>query len=187
MLSELAALYRTSGSLTFHGGGRVQVQYRVENTALARRIFRLLTARIDWDEAENLVQEAFFTLWCNLDKYNENRNIIAYLLTIVKNACLKYIRDLKIHDNNQDKMIEAILFSNLPDEEPDENLHRRLNQILAQLPEKQKEVLLKHAVEHKTLPSIAKELDIAESTAKTHYKRAIAILRKNLQFIIFGF
>lgn len=32
MLSELAALYRTSGSLTFHGGGRVQVQYRVENT-----------------------------------------------------------------------------------------------------------------------------------------------------------
>ena len=29
MLSELAALYRTSGSLTFHGGGRVQVQYRV--------------------------------------------------------------------------------------------------------------------------------------------------------------
>ncbi len=141
----------------------------------------------DWDEAENLVQEAFFTLWCNLDKYNENRNIIAYLLTIVKNACLKYIRDLKIHDNNQDKMIEAILFSNLPDEEPDENLHRRLNQILAQLPEKQKEVLLKHAVEHKTLPSIAKELDIAESTAKTHYKRAIAILRKNLQFIIFGF
>ena len=27
MLSELAALYRTSGSLTFHGGGRVQVQY----------------------------------------------------------------------------------------------------------------------------------------------------------------
>ena len=46
MLSELAALYRTSGSLTFHGGGRVQVQYRVENTALARRIFRLLTARM---------------------------------------------------------------------------------------------------------------------------------------------
>ena len=26
MLSELAALYRTSGSLTFHGGGRVQVE-----------------------------------------------------------------------------------------------------------------------------------------------------------------
>ena len=141
----------------------------------------------DWDESENRVQDAFFTLWSNLDKYDEKRNVVAYLLTIVKNACLKYIRSLKIHDNNQDKMIEAMLFSDLPNEEPDENLQRRLNQILAQLPEKQKEVLLKHAVEHKTLPSIAKELDIAESTAKTHYKRAIALLRKNLQFIIFGF
>ena len=37
MLSELAALYRTSGSLTFHGGGRVQVQYRVENFPPADR------------------------------------------------------------------------------------------------------------------------------------------------------
>lgn len=141
----------------------------------------------DWDEAENLVQDAYFTLWSNLDKYDEKRNVIAYLLTIVKNTCLKYIRNLKIQDNNRDKMIEAMLFSNLPYEEPDENLQQRLNQILAQLPEKQKEVLLKHAVEHQTLPSIAKELDIAESTAKTHYKRAIALLRKNLQFIIFGF
>ena len=47
MLSELTALYRTSGSLSFHGMGRVQVQYRVENAALARRIFRLLRARMN--------------------------------------------------------------------------------------------------------------------------------------------
>ncbi len=47
MLSELTALYRTSGSLSFHGMGRVQVQYRVENAALARRIFRLLRARLN--------------------------------------------------------------------------------------------------------------------------------------------
>ena len=57
----------------------------------------------DWNEAEDLVQEAYFTLWCNLDKYDGERNIIAYLLTYVKNACLKYIRNLKIQDNNQDK------------------------------------------------------------------------------------
>lgn len=58
MLSELAALYRTSGSLTFHGLGRVQVQYRVENTALARRIFRLLTARLSITPRLHYVQHA---------------------------------------------------------------------------------------------------------------------------------
>ena len=140
----------------------------------------------DWDEAENLVQEAYFTLWCNLDKYDGERNIIAYLLTYVKNACLKYIRNLKIQDNNQDKIIEAMLFSNITDEEPNEELQHRLNEILSQLPEKQKEVLLKHVVERKTIPDIAKELNIAESSVKTHYKRAIALLRKNLCFILFG-
>ena len=141
----------------------------------------------DWNEAETLVQDAYFTLWCNLDKYDGKRNIIAYLLTYVKNACLNYIRNLKIKDNNQDKVIEAMFFSNIVDEEPDEALHRRLNEILSQLPEKQKEVLLKHVVERKTIPDIAKELNIAESSVKTHYKRAISVLRKNLCFILFGF
>ncbi|MCH5287219.1 MAG: DNA-binding protein WhiA [Christensenellaceae bacterium] len=42
VLSELSALTRTSGSLSMHGRGRVQVSYRVENKSLARRIFLLL-------------------------------------------------------------------------------------------------------------------------------------------------
>lgn len=58
MLSELTALYRTSGSLSFHGMGRVQVQYRVENAALARRIFRLLRARMNITPRLHYVQHA---------------------------------------------------------------------------------------------------------------------------------
>lgn len=42
VLSELSALTQTSGSLALRGLGRVQVTYRVENAALARRIFLLL-------------------------------------------------------------------------------------------------------------------------------------------------
>ena len=140
----------------------------------------------DWEEAENLVQDAFLTLWCNLHKYDAERNIITYLLTFIRNACLKYIRDLKIQDRHQNKVIEALLFSNMTNSEPDENLLCRLNEILDRLPDKQREVLLKHVVERKTLPSIAQELSIAESTVKTHYKRAITLLRKNLRFVIFG-
>ncbi|WP_046404993.1 sigma-70 family RNA polymerase sigma factor [Odoribacter sp. N15.MGS-14] len=140
----------------------------------------------DWTEAENIVQESFLSLWCNLHRYDAERNVITYLLTIVRNACLKYIRDLKIRDHNQNKVIEALLFSNMMDNEPDENLLRRLNEILYRLPDKQREVLLKHAVERKTLPEIALELGIAESTCKTHYKRAISLLRENLHFILFG-
>ena len=58
MLSELTALYRTSGSLRFHGFGRVQVQYRTEHAALARRIFRLLRARLGITPRLHYVQHA---------------------------------------------------------------------------------------------------------------------------------
>ena len=58
MLTELTALYRTSGSLSFHGSGRVQVQYRTENAALARRIFRLLRARLGITPRLHYVQHA---------------------------------------------------------------------------------------------------------------------------------
>ena len=58
MLSELSALYRTSGSLSFHGFGRVHVQYRTENAALARRIFRLLRGRLGITPRLHYVQHA---------------------------------------------------------------------------------------------------------------------------------
>lgn len=47
MVHELGALFKTAGSLTFRGGGKLQCVYRVENAALARRILRLLKARLE--------------------------------------------------------------------------------------------------------------------------------------------
>ena len=58
MLSELTALYRTNGSLSFHGMGRVQVQYRTENPTVARRIFRLLRTRMNITPRLHYVQHA---------------------------------------------------------------------------------------------------------------------------------
>lgn len=140
----------------------------------------------DWKEAENLVQDAFLALWSNLDLYNEKQDIFNYLSGIVKNNCLYYLRNLKIHQKHQDKIIEAMLFSGIEDPDIDEDIQERLNQILDILPEKQREVLLLHVVKKKKISEIAEQMDIAESTVKTHYKRAITLLRDNLKFVLFG-
>ena len=42
ILAELSALTQTTASLGFQGGGRVSITYRVENAALARRIYTCL-------------------------------------------------------------------------------------------------------------------------------------------------
>lgn len=56
ILSELSALTQTSGSLALRGLGRVQVTYRVENTALARRIFLLLRTQLNITAKLHFVQ-----------------------------------------------------------------------------------------------------------------------------------
>jgi len=58
IISELSALTQTSGSLALRGLGRVQVTYRVENTALARRIFLLLRTQLNITAKLHFVQHA---------------------------------------------------------------------------------------------------------------------------------
>mgnify|MGYP000325131480 CR=1 FL=1 len=38
----------------------------------------------------------------------------------------------------------------------------------------------------KKIKEIATQMDIAETTVKTHFKRAMAILRNNLKLVLFG-
>ena len=116
----------------------------------------------DWKQAEDLVQDAFLSLWDHLERYDEKQG------------------------KHQDKIIEAMLFSGIEDPEIDEDIHERLKTILDTLPEKQKEVVLLHIVEKKKIKEIATQMDIAETTVKTHFKRAMAILRNNLKLVLFG-
>lgn len=140
----------------------------------------------DWKEAEDLVQDAFLSLWSNLERYDEKQPIFYYLLGSIKNNCMNYLRSLDIQYKHQDKIIEAMLFSNIADPEVDEDIHERLNHILDLLPEKQREVVLLHIVEKKKIREIAEQMDIAETTVKTHFQRAITMLRNNLKFILFN-
>ena len=119
----------------------------------------------DWKQAEDLVQDAFLSLWDHLERYDEKQPVFYYMLGII---------------------IEAMLFSGIEDPEIDEDIHERLKTILDTLPEKQKEVVLLHIVEKKKIKEIATQMDIAETTVKTHFKRAMAILRNNLKLVLFG-
>lgn len=140
----------------------------------------------DWQHAEDIVQNAFFSLLLNLDKYDGRRNVFTWLLVSVKNECLNYNRSLRIRDSHRDKLIETLLFSSVEDPEMDAGIKRRLDQTLASMPGQQREAVFKHVVEHKKMSEVADELNVAESTAQTHFKRGMKTLRRNLKFIILG-
>lgn len=157
--------------------------YRMYFNKLQKYAMRYLYS---WAEAEDFVQDAFLSLWSHPERYNEKQPVFYYLLGIVRNNCLNYLRNLNIQYKHQDKIIEAMLFSSIEDPEMDEDIHERLKQILDLLPEKQRKILLMHVVEKQKIREIAKQMNIPEATVKTNFQRTLAILRKNFKFILFG-
>ena len=108
------------------------------------------------------------------------------MLAIVRNQCYNYLRKLRIQDEHQDKLIEAVIFSGVEDPEVDEDMRKRLYEVLAKLSPKGRTILLEHVLKRKKVKTIASEMGIAESSVKTHLKRTMRILRDNLCFILLG-
>ncbi len=159
--------------------------------AIYRKHFAALRAyarRYVYDAAvaEDIVQDAFLSLWTHLDRYDPQKEVLPYLLTITRNNSLNYLKKLKIKDSHRDKMIEALLFANIEEPGLDEEVKKRLEAVLAQLPEKDYRALIAHIIEYKKVSEIAEEMQVAESTVKTHLKRAMKVLRKRLLLILIG-
>ena len=65
----------------------------------------------DWDVAEDITTEALIYYWENRNTLSEVSNIPAYILTIIKNKSLNYLRHLQIRKNIL-KILENILSGN---------------------------------------------------------------------------
>ena len=134
----------------------------------------------DEEEARDLVQDLFFHLWKHAGTLQVATSVKAYLFTSVRNRCLNAIRDRKIKDEHNNKLVEAQLFSGTEDVIIDEDVHRRLQEALNSLPDKCREIILLKVVEGKKNKEIAEQLNIAETTVKTQVQRAYRMLRERL-------
>lgn len=151
--------------------------------ALQRYAFRYV---YDWEEAKDIVQSAFLQLWSNAETLDPEMRVEAYLVQIVHNLCSNFLRHLSIVDAHQEKLVEATIFMNISESsEIDPETKARLDTALKSLPEKTYEILMDHIVGGKKNSEIAAELGIAESTVKTHLKRALRALREQLLSIAF--
>lgn len=135
--------------------------------------------------AKDLVHDAFVWLWNHPEKIETHRNIVHMLHVMVQNNCLNYLRTLRIRDRHDEKLAEALLFSSDTSSIEDlddlqQLLVQKLHSTLALLPPKSHEILLMHVVDGVKIKEIAEKFGIAESSVKTHIKRAMKILRNNL-------
>ena len=134
----------------------------------------------DEEVAKDIVHDAFLTLWTNRKRLNPVYPVKSYLFTLAQNSALNYLRHLRVVTGNEQVVSELLEAAN-DDLNDYESRLVRLEEKLALLPAKQREVLVKCVVEGKKYKEVAEELGITLNTVKTHITRALKFLREELQ------
>ncbi len=143
----------------------------------------------DLNVSRDLVQDAFFTLWQKADKLEIKQSPKAYLYQAVKNSCLNYNRHLSTkHEaetaiGNKIAELEKQVYRN--SDNPyfsliEQELEKKIADVIANMPEKCREVFKMSRFEKLKNKEIAEKLEISVKTVEKHISKALVILRRDL-------
>lgn len=146
----------------------------------------------DTDQAEEIVQEMFFSFWQKKEKLEINTSLEAYLFRSVRNSCLNYLKHLKIREqyklaNNQEiRRKEQEVHDNVVALE----LQERIEHVINELPPERKKIFKMSRYEELKYREIADKLKISVKTVEAQMGKALKFLRLHLAdylslFIIF--
>ena len=130
------------------------------------------------DVANDIVQEIFISLYEKSEILNYDLSLKSYLFNSVRNRCFNYLRDRKVEDRRMNLYAEACLWSDNVDWIEEEEVLRKIQEVMLELPEKCREECRRRCFEGKKFEEIAEELGISESTARVQTHRGMEMLRQ---------
>lgn len=136
----------------------------------------------DYEASREIVQDAFIQLWEKRATIDTGRPVKSYLTTTVQNRCLNYLRDNRKFDRNllEIERLNVTDYETAADFLVEKELHYRIEDALAELPEKCREVFLLNRNEQLRYREIAEKLGISLKTVETRMSKALNHLRKRL-------
>lgn len=151
--------------------------YDLYYTELTRYVFSFVN---DAEAARDLVHDLFLNLLKSRLKLDPARPVKAYLLTMARNQAFNYLKHQQVIASNERGIAEEYGLGQ-EDTGDIEKRYERIRKKLDELPDKQREVVMKCCVEGKLYRETALELGISENTVKTHLMRAMRFLRGELR------
>lgn len=132
----------------------------------------------DRHRAEDLAQEVFLQLYRGLDSIDSDMHLAFWLRKVAVNRAIDRMRQESRHDS--DPLTEAVAVAAEATED-DPLLHRRMAELVAQLPPAARAVVLLRYQEDLDPVDIASTLDMPINTVKSHLKRSLTLLRARVQ------
>src|SRR3954451_17946074 len=125
--------------------------------------------------AEDALQQAFISAWTALQRGDEVRDLRAWLYRIVHNTALNQLR---VSGYDYAELDDALRGSEAPQEEMERRaVMRQTLTGLAALPDRQREALLRVAIEGRSQEEVARELGVTEGAVRQLVHRARLTLR----------
>ena len=122
----------------------------------------------DQDDAEDIVQELFISVWNKrLDDIPE-KEFAAYMTTSVRNSCVSFLRKRKE---------DTVSIDDHPAPEEGKTLQDILDSALETLPPRCKDVFLLAKLQGLKYREIAEKLEVSEKTVENQMTKAIKLLR----------
>lgn len=134
------------------------------------------------EEAQDIVQELFISLWDNQVDIEHTEHLSGYLYRSVTNRCLNYLRDRKRMDKHLEQW-KREQEEEAGEEEFNSAVHEeiihRLQQLIAELPSGRR-LVLQLSMEGLSGEEIAQKLNISITTVKQQKYRAYQFIREHL-------
>ena len=131
-------------------------------------------------DAEDILQDAFIKLFNNLNRFRGEGSFDGWVRRIFVNTAIEHIRKNKVSSTDINEGIENIVVD-MHKNALDNLFEKDLMKTAANLSDGYKTVFSLYAVEGYSHKEIAHKLGITESTSKSQFSRAKAILRSLLQ------
>ncbi|MFH0757937.1 MAG: RNA polymerase sigma-70 factor [Bacteroidota bacterium] len=137
----------------------------------------------DKNNAEDAVQTVFINLWNIRRNFQISVRLGTYLQQAVRNKCLDHLKHNKIVINHASESMKKMV--NLHSSGEDTILYRelmeRLEELIENLPAKNREIFVLSRYEGKKYTEIAQQLGISIKTVESYIGKSIKILREQLK------
>lgn len=139
--------------------------------------------------SQELVQDAFLSLWNSRKNLKDDSSLITYLMVILRNKCLNYLEQTNIKKSYIEELDDDFIYQKanqyvLQDDASKileaDDLHNAIERALNKLPEKTREIFLMSRYDGLKNQEIADIKDLSVKTVEFHITKALHLLKENL-------
>jgi RNA polymerase sigma-70 factor (ECF subfamily) len=137
----------------------------------------------DREEAEEIVQTTFLSVWEKREGMTIRTAVKPYLYAMVRNACLNVIKHEKIKQKHavEEIALAPISHDSVAHAVASSELESRIHVAMERLPEQCRLVFKLSRFEELKYAEIAEQLEISVKTVENHMGKALKIMREQLK------